>query len=271
MTKGTWSDKSAAEVWSFLDRQVNLVHKTKKIVLKQQIEPWITIHPLIHGVIESSSSILILANENRLRDCYALGRVVFETIINIGFICAKGKKYAEQMQKHAIQKEIRGQKRQSKIGDMVLKVERNPMIDLSQDEELKLIVEEYTRNNGKEITQWTPEGIIKRLEVINSKYSEKIAGDLHFSLISIYRNSSEIIHGTYYGSLFSIGGLSLPKTKEDLIKYTKSNMSLLLMMIGASLGSLIKIISKEIEIGAIIEESESVTDSFLEFIKSDFM
>lgn len=266
---GTWSEKSAAEVWNFLNKQIDLLHKTKKIVLEQKEEPWITIHPLIHAVIESSSSILTLAQDNKLRDCYALGRVVLETIINIGFIYAKGKESAEQMQKHAIQKEIRGYERESKIGDMILKIERNPKIDLSQDEELMLAVEAFTGKKGQELTKWTPEGIIKRLEVINSEYGKKIAGDLHFALISIYRNASEVIHGTYYGSLFSIGGISLPKTREELTAYIRSSMSLLLMMLGASSGSLIRIISKEIQIETILKDSESVTNSFLEYIKPD--
>jgi len=77
---------AATEAWLFLKCQVELLEVAKKRILEEKEEPWPTIHPLIFAVIDSTKSILTLAQDWRLRDCYVIARVVYETIINICFI-----------------------------------------------------------------------------------------------------------------------------------------------------------------------------------------
>jgi hypothetical protein len=57
---------------------------------------------------------------------------------------------------------------------------------------------EFTRKSGAERTTWCDEDIYDRIKIIENRFP---GTNLSFgaSTISIYRHSSEILHGTYFG------------------------------------------------------------------------
>lgn len=99
------------ESFNTLKSQVDLLGQARLIVGEQSDEVWQIIYPLLWSAEDSSQSILILAQAGKMRDCMILARGVLETIINISFICAKGKEVAKRAYRHYMQKSIRGIKK----------------------------------------------------------------------------------------------------------------------------------------------------------------
>ena len=68
----------------------------------------------------------------------------------------------------------------------------------------KASIPEFTAKSDREMG-WTSENIEKRLEVVSVKFSRDLIIPLFCAIEGIYRNASEILHGTYFGSLFMLG------------------------------------------------------------------
>jgi hypothetical protein len=57
---------------------------------------------------------------------------------------------------------------------------------------------EFTQKNGSEITDWAGASVRRKLDAIYSSYpGVKLA--MSVGVASIYRDASEILHGTFYG------------------------------------------------------------------------
>jgi hypothetical protein len=96
----------------------------------------------------------------------------------------------------------------------------------------------------------------EEIEVIESFYGTSVSVNLMFALISIYRHASEISHGTYFGALFALGLVSpsgIPTSKEETEKLHRGNLSMILMMLGLSISSLLVILFKDMQSASLKE------------------
>ncbi len=206
------------------------------------------VSPLTYAVIDTCDSVLFLARKDKLRDCFVLSRVAFETIVNICYICAEGEQAAERAAKHARQKMYRGLNRQLEIGKRILRLEWQGEINLDIDYELRLALEEFTSRKGREITSWTQETLIDRIRRVDERYGEQVGMPLQFALLALYRDASEIAHGTLFGSLLALGFANPPgppKSKGEFLDHHRGNLSMVLMMLCASIQALILVLAEE--------------------------
>jgi len=127
----------------------------------------------------------------------------------------------------------------------------------------------FTSKGDKEITKWTQENVNKRMEVVMVKYGDKLTGSLHFLLISLYRNASEIVHGTLYGALVHTGHPEGQehKTAKDVFEYNDTYLGMIMMILAGSMHSLIKILAMRYKIDEIEKESDEVDKRFLKDVK----
>jgi hypothetical protein len=63
--------------------------------------------PMLDAIEESTGSLLELVRTRRIRDCYVIARVIFETSVNACFLLAAGEEMAERAWRHVKQKSLR--------------------------------------------------------------------------------------------------------------------------------------------------------------------
>jgi hypothetical protein len=157
----------------------------------------------------SCTSIFTLADSGRpaaIRDSLPLARSIIETLINVSYILAAGEEAAALMERHAMQRTYRDLYRINEIAGFRVGYAASSRPDLATHPELKEALDEFTRKNGKEITSWTSLSLEERLDVIGKRFGLGTDLRLRLAFFKIYRHSSEIIHGTYYGNLYFLCG-----------------------------------------------------------------
>ena len=112
--------------------------------------------------------------------------------------------------------------------------------------------------------------MLQRIEKIEKKFGAKKVSSLRFALFSIYRDASEVIHGTYYGTLVGLGGTELgkvPTSEEEWFQRKREHFCLLYMMLGNLLCDFIYVLIQTTDDKAIIEchqESSKTQDEYVE-------
>jgi uncharacterized protein DUF5677 len=243
----------------FFDKQARILEQSRSRLMPNNEQVWVTIIPLLYSIKDSCDSISFLTERGKTRDCFVLARTVFETIVNVCFISAKGDEAAERAKRHSLQKSYRDLQRELDINSQRLTLAWSGRVEPSADPELQAALADFTSRKGREITGWTPESVKEQISVIDAKYGPKVSIGLQFALLSIYRHASEIAHGTLFGALFSLG-LTVPSNRasspESLQHHQRQNLSMLLMMLGLAMSSLIALLDTEHSLPEMYAESE---------------
>lgn len=214
------------------------------------------IGPIIKFNYDTAQSIKLLAEQNHLRDLIILSRPFIEGIINVGFICAVGNEAIKKSKEYAYQKGYRDLFRELKINDFQIKspyVSYKDVFDKERPANLIEAIENYSTNKGKEKPSWTEETTKEKLEVLGNKYGMPTTAYLAFAFFSIYRDVSEIIHGSYYGVRILTGtqqkDFSNFNSIEDAAKFFTDHQfklgTLILQQVNISIVALIEFLSTE--------------------------
>ncbi len=250
----------------YLDKQLSALSLSVPKAMSNKEEKWGVLFPLIYCIVDSLDSFLILSqNQKRelpkVRDSYVIGRTLIESIINIIYILAKGDEAVQFAKNHYAQKSHRGLKRKLTVGDQKFSLEWMGKSTLKSDPETIKTLEEYTTKRGKEITSWTPDSIIKRLEIIQNKYGGHISSVLNFSFFTIYRDASEITHGTFYGAM-DLFGLTSPREPnrgaKKILEDDRTRFSLLSFAILWPIHSLLLTLAKELSFPELKEVTQKI-------------
>lgn len=254
------STETTHRLWLFYAKQVQLLEQARATIMQESAERWVVLVPLLYAAVDTSGSVLSLAQTGKVRDCYVLARTAFETIVNICFICAKGDEAVKRAKNHALQKAYRDLNRELDINGQKLSLKWSGELKLDSNPELQAALAEFTSKKGREVTSWTPETVQEQIKAIDSHYGKSISTNLQFALMAIYRHASDIAHGTFFGALFALGLTSpsgLPETPEKLQNHQRQNLSMLLMMLGAATSALIMVLAEEVSsLANLVAESE---------------
>ena len=223
------------------------------------------IGPILKFNLDTGNSIKLLAENNHLRDLIILSRPFVEGIINVGFICAKGNEAILKSKMYAYQKGYRDLFRELKVSDFEIKVGLNQhkdFIDQHRPTHLVEALEEFTTKKGNEINSWTDETAKQKVEIISNKYGLWVNGLLTFAFFNIYRDVSEIIHGSYYGVRIMTGlqnkDITDFKTSDDAAKFFTEHQfklgTLILQQVSISIVSIIEILSQEFKTQTAVKE-----------------
>ena len=144
---------------------------------------------------------LLLLTQNRemaIRDGFGVARSLVETAVNAAYIAVGGEPMAEQAVRHMRQKRWRDLSREAKIGGWRMTVRRD--VGLAPDDlpGLPEALAEYTSKRGREVRDWTPASIEERIDTI-AELCKRAGLCFGAAVFAIYRPSSELLHGTYYG------------------------------------------------------------------------
>jgi len=215
-----------------------------------------SLYPLLFSLRFTGLSISILARHGCLNECFMLARAFLERLINYIYLLFCDEDEYLRYLAHTKQKGFRLLNRSIKAGDLRAELKWLGSIDLSKERELKEAIDLFTSQKGREITRWTSVQLSDRLGVIAEKGGIEI-GPLMFSLLGLYQDASEALHGTLYGSIFHIGVFTreLPSSRSELGKIYNEQFSMLFFMLGVCIGSLVKAIDRIVPIGELKKRS----------------
>lgn len=212
-----------AKVQDALHQCIILISKSISDIGSQKDDVSMAFALMSNPILESSHSMILLSQCLKMRDCYALARMIFDLTLNLGYFGVKGKTSVELSLKHYHQKAFRDLDREIEIKGLKFGIGIKGFDKSKVDAKLKEALDFFTNRKGFEIRSWTGDNVFKKIELIIGKYGEDIGMMLIINLFFIYRHSSEIIHGTMYGSLFSRGMTrpenEQPKNEDELRKY----------------------------------------------------
>lgn len=168
-----------------------------------------------------------------MRDCYVISRMIFDHVLNLGYFGVKGSEAVKKALIHYHQKSYRDLDRKIEIKDLKFGIGIQNIDRVPINKKLKEALEYFTNTKGSEIRSWTEENVFKKIELIREKYGEEVGMMLIINLFFIYRYSSEIIHGTLFGSLFSRGMTKpeqeQPNNEKELMTFHTTRVSFVLM------------------------------------------
>ena len=233
--------KAVQELDNFFASQLELVGRLRDISRTRDERLWSVIYPLIYALSDSSASLRILARKTAVRDCYVLSRVIFETLVNALYILANGDEVAERASRHAQQKSIRDLDRTIQAGKYTLKIKWQGTDEVFRNPDVQKILEEFKSKKGREVMRWTEESVADRIHSIETHLGGNVSSGLIGGL-TLYRHSSDIAHGTLFGTLFSLGLTSPtghPKSPDELVQHFNGQLSMLFFLLGMCFNSLI--------------------------------
>lgn len=244
-----------------LDKQLIFLNEVILAIAPDKIgflELTSVIGPILKLNLDTGKSIKLLAENNHLRDLIILSRPFIESIINVGFICAKGDEAIIKSKKYAYQKGYRDLFRELKLNDVEIKnglTSHKEFIDQHRPQSLVEALQEYTTKQGNEKTSWTNETTKQKIEEISKQYGIWVNGLLTFAFFNIYRDVSEIIHGSYYGVLIMTGmqnkDITAFKSSDEAAKYFTDHQfklgTLIVQQVSISIVAIIEILSQVFE------------------------
>lgn len=161
---------------------------------------------MLQALGSSSNTLLRLSDEPGLqsRDCFSICRSIVELASNVCYICAEGDTGAERAERHAQQKAVRDLDRKSSVGGQTIRLAFSAAEAIEIPEELAKSIDEFTSRSGRE-KGWIDLSIDARCERVGQVLGARVLTPLHWARFAVYRHSSEILHGTFFGAVFFMG------------------------------------------------------------------
>lgn len=159
-----------------------------------------TIKTMLQSIGISMHSILKLTEEINMaiKDCFGIARTVSEMSINVAYITTSNVEIAKRAQTHAFQKTYRDLERSSQNNVVQIEIATNGIPAPEYIQGLPEALSMFTSKNGREIRAWSPKSLDEKIEKIGEIH-QKAAQNLTVSRFAIYRHSSELLHGSYFG------------------------------------------------------------------------
>lgn len=243
------------------DNKINIYKDSCDFILKSDTKHSEELFLLMLGISDSLESLSLLSKVNKMRDCYAISRMIYETVINVLYISATNFEAMEDMIKYTDEKSKHDSAR-----------------SITTDKEAVFITFDgekhsvgFTKNNPIKMKgdprSWTNQNIDKRINIINKKYGDTVSRFLQLAHLTIYRTSSDIIHGTLYGARHMLGIVNQKDSTfslEGMITHNHSVIITLMLTVSQCIYSIIYAFNKEIKgIDKFEKEYEKLLQEYL--------
>lgn len=231
--------------WKWFDSVAELLDETVSKAQEHKASEVGVLYPLLDAIADSTESLRTLCKHLKLRDCYVIARVIYETSVNACFLVTNPETISRRAHAHARQKALRNLTRAIELaGDQIFEFKAQGVDEILGNPQHQEWLKQFTSKSGREITSWTPENVQQRVEAIYLKFGDEKTRGLAFGLL-LYRNASEIAHGTLFGTLFSWGAMEPGRplrSPEDLGKFRRQELRHLLKLVSFSLESLVRVV-----------------------------
>lgn len=255
-----------SNLFQYYNKQSDLLEELYKYqfeaLKKEPNERVDSIYLLLFSMHDTAQSVSILAANQKINEAYMLARALLEKIVNYIFLLYCDEEDYKKYLLYTKQKSYTNLRKYIKVGESIAELKWTGKFDLESDPELKKAVNLFTSEKGKPIRRWTNKNIAKMLNLIEKKSDIDIR-PLMLTMLAIYDDASEALHGTLYGTIFQIGIFSAGnrKTKKQIVSSVHGQLSLLFLALGSCIDSLIVAVNKVFPIKEITERSKENLDA----------
>lgn len=145
-------------------------------------------------------------------DALPISRAVVEGCINASYILAEGNKAVDNAIAHAVCKGFRRKHISSGKGEHQIVIKQDHNVEMN--ESLKKVIESFSTKKGHQ-KNWTELSVQQRIARIGEVCGEPSAMCFNGAYVLVYGDASEVIHGSYYGSLLSYGRIPFEVTARN--------------------------------------------------------
>ncbi|RYF30243.1 MAG: hypothetical protein EOO23_05570 [Comamonadaceae bacterium] len=226
----------------FLDQQIRRCIHLATALKDSELPRVSRLYAIFSAIIEDAISIRLLGDDARTNQAYIIARALLERVTNFCFLqlCTNAE-YNDYLD-YTLNKAGRSLNRSIEAGG-----ELKARIALKDGSfelppEIAAAVAKFTSERGREKTRWTNVSLPDRAAVIEAKLQRT---GLFMSLLTIYADASEALHGTLYGAVFHLGAYSVgsvPTDQESLDRHRHATLCCLYLMTGGAIDTLISLL-----------------------------
>jgi hypothetical protein len=237
------STQAGAQILAqFLDSQVKrLVDNVSAI--HQSNQPRVSrLYAIYSAIIEDAISIRLLCENGRTNQAYIVSRALLERVTNFCFLQLCTDAEFSDYVDYSLNKAGRSLDRHIEAnGQVKARIALNGG-DFELPPEIGAAIAKFTSERGREKTRWTNVSLQDRAAVIEAKLGNT---GLFMSLLTIYADASEALHGTLYGAAFHLGAYeaSPPHDQGSLDRHRYQTLSALYLMAGGSIDTLLALLA----------------------------
>lgn len=245
----------------FLDQQI---HRCIQLTapLRESRAPRVSrLYAVFSAIIEDAISIRLLGDSARTNQAYIIARALLERVVNFCFLQLCTDAEYEDYLDYTLNKAGRSLDRSIEAGGEVKACIALKDGSFELPPEIAAAVAKFTSERGREKTRWTSVSLPDRAAVVEARLEKT---GLFMSLLAIYADASEALHGTLYGAVFHLGTYSigsLPTDQESLDRHRHETLCCLYLMTGGAIDTLLSLLEDLGESYA----SQSATDSRADF------
>lgn len=242
----------------FLDGQVKLLVDNVSAI-NQSNRPRVShLYAIYSAIIEDAISIRLLCENARTNQAYVISRALIERVTNFCFLQLCTDAAFSDYLDYSLNKAGRSLDQSIEAnGQVKARLALNGG-DFELPPEIRAAIAKFTSERGREKTRWTNVSLPERAAVIEAKLGNT---GLFMSLLAIYANASEALHGTIYGAVFHLGTYEAkpPHDQVSLDCHFHQTLSTLYLMAGASIDTLFGLLASlgDEAFNAVAQESKN--------------
>lgn len=237
------SAAGAEALATFLDEQISSLVRLEPKLRHSKLQRVHRLHALFPSMIEDAISIRLLGDASRLNQAYVISRALLERATNYCFLqlCTDQEfsSYVDYSLNKAGRRTDRSIEADGRVQARIALKEGT--FELAP--EIAAAVAKFTSERGREKTRWTNISLPERAAVVEGKLG---GTGLFVSLLTIYADASEALHGTLYGAAFHLGAYdfgAVPHDQKSLDRHRYSTLSCLYLMAGGAFDTTLSLLS----------------------------
>lgn len=236
------TDAGSQLLAKFLDGQIKRLVESINAINGSHIPRVARLFSLYSAVIEDAISIRILCENARINQAYIVSRALLERLTNFCFLQVCTAPEFSDYVDYSLNKAGRSLDRSIEAnGKVKARIALNGG-DFELPPEISAAIAKFTSERGREKTRWTNVSLPDRVAVIEAKLGNT---GLFMSLLTIYADASEALHGTLYGAAFHLGAYqaSPPHDQASLDQHRHQTLSTLYLMAGGGIDTLFSLLA----------------------------
>ena len=248
-------------ITKIFDEQIKVYKEACNFILHTNNQHSEELFLLLLGISDSLESLSVLSKINKMRDCYVISRMIYETSINVLYITATNFDAMEEMVEYTKQKSKFESARS-------IAIDKESVAFVFDGEKHSV---SFGKTNSIDMKgdprDWTKENLSRRINIINKKYGDMVSRFLQVAHLTIYRTSSDIVHGTLYGMKHSLGIVNKSDDSfsiEGMLNHNFSAIITLLLTVSQCVYSIIYAFDKEIGLS---DYEKQYNELLLQFLK----
>ncbi len=246
------TEEAVVKISECLKRQSVYLMGARHELMTQTDSRWKVVVPMLWAIQKACGSVYFLSTKEQVIGCVVTSRCILEGSINVAYICGAGEAAAEKANRHAVQKSYRDVR---VFSDMKKTFLDEPAPDWSEaldDDEFREIVDEFSTKKGAELPYWTPLSLHDRVDAVERFYGKRPADFFRVCISAIFRHSSELLHGTYYGALFALGQVPTSRgamSAADVQENNRETISTVVFLMIGIMDQIMHVLDSEASIG----------------------